>query len=152
MVAASVCCLAVLPGSLGLEPWYLRGTVSAEEPVRLEHIATIRFLQGIPLVTERGRTLSVLEADYSRAVYVGWDFHRISQTECRPFSECIQRKRPEVIINNVRLKKYYSALDDVGYREFLDQPNAFGYKEMDIPRQSVQVFVRRDIFGEPELH
>jgi hypothetical protein len=152
MVLAGVFCLAALPGRSGLAPWYLRHTVSGEEPGRLTNIATIRYLQGLPLVIEHGRTLSVLEPDYGRAVYAGWDFHRISQTECRPFSECIQRKRPEVIINNDRLEGYYLARDDVGYKKFLGQPNAFGYKRMDVPKQSVQIFVRNDILRQPELH
>lgn len=152
MVVASVFCLAALPGRSGLAPWYLRDTVSGEGPERLTNIATIRFLQGLPLVIKHGRTISVLEPDYSRAVYAGWDFHRISQTECRPFSECIQRKRPEVVINNYRLEMYYLARDDVGYKTFFGQPNAFGYKRMDVPKQSVQIFVRSDILLQPELH
>ena len=152
MVVASVFCLSALPGRSGLAPWYLRDTVSGEEPVRLTNIATIRFLQCLPLVIKHGRTLNVLEPDYSRAVYAGWDFHRISQTECRPFSECIQRKRPEVIINNDRLEMYYLARDDVGYKKFFGQPDAFGYKRMDVPKQTVQIFVRSDILRQAELH
>ena len=50
-----------------------------------------------------------------------------------------------MIINNYRLERYYLERDDVGYKKFLEQPNAFGYKRMDVPKQSVQIFVRSDI-------
>ena len=89
----------------------------------------------------------MLEADYSRAVYVGWHFHRISQTECRPFSECIRREHPEVIVNNRRLKEYYVALDDGGYMSFLERPEALGYERMSVPEQDAEVFVREDVLS-----
>jgi len=82
-------------------------------------------------------------------VYTGWQFHRINQTQCRPFIECIRRERPEIIVNNVRLRKYYSALNDDGYETFWMRPETLGYKRIEIPGQEVQIFVRADIIGRP---
>jgi hypothetical protein len=172
VAAVGLGCLVVLPGSSGLEPWYLRRTVLATElkeyikehvlgrsghratsssgPEHLESIATIRFLQGLPLSIAPGESIGVLEADYSRAVYAGWpQFHRINQTQCRPFIECIRRERPEIIVNNLRLRKYYSMLNDDGYKTFLMRPETLGYKRMEIPGQQAQIFVREDIIGQP---
>ena len=171
VVAAGLACLVVLPGSSGLEPWYLRGTVlatelkgyvkehilgrsgnrapSGSEPEHLESIATIRFLRSLHISIARGERIGVLEADYSRAVYTGWQFHRINQTQCRPFIECIRRERPEIIVNNLRLRKYYSTLNDDGYETFWTRPETLGYKRIEIPGQEVQIFVRADIIGRP---
>jgi hypothetical protein len=150
VAAAGLGCLVVLPGSSGLEPWYLRRATSSSGPEHLESIATIRFLQGLPLSIARGENIGVLEADYSRAVYAGWQFHRINQTQCRPFIDCIRRERPEIIVNNLRLRKYYSTLNDDGYKTFLMRPETLGYKKMEIPGQQAQIFVREDIIGQPE--
>jgi hypothetical protein len=149
VAAAGLGCLLVLPGSSGLEPWYLQRATSSSGPEHLESIATIRFLQGLPLLIARGESIGVLEADYSRAVYAGWEFHRINQTQCRPFIECIRRERPEIIVNNLRLRTYYSTLNDDGYKTFWMRPETLGYKMMEVPGQPAQIFVREDIIGQP---
>jgi len=91
----------------------------------------------------------VLEADYSRAVYTGWQFRRINQTQCRPFIECIRRERPQIIVNNLRLMNYYSTLNDDGYKTFLMRPETLGYKRIEIPGQPVQIFAREDSISRP---
>jgi hypothetical protein len=145
MLAASVCSLAVLPGGTGSAPWYLTSAIPAEKREGLENVATIRFLADLDLNVEQGRTLHVLEADYGRGAYAGWNFARLRQTACRPFSECIQHKRPEVIVNNAQLESYYASNRDFAYSRFLRQPAAFGYKGVDIPGHSIRVFLRNDV-------
>jgi len=149
VAAASLGCLIVLPGSSGREPWYLLRAPSSSGPEHLESIATIRFLQSLPLSIAPGESIGVLEADYSRAVYAGWQFHRINQTQCRPFIECIRRERPQIIVNNLRLMKYYSTLNDDGYKTLLMRPDTLGYKRIEIPGQSAQIFLREDSIGRP---
>src|SRR5262249_36248050 len=149
VAAASLGCLVVLPGSSGREPWYLLRATSSSGPEHLESLATIRFLQSLPLSITRGESIGVLEPDYSRAVYAGWHFHRLNQTQCRPFIECIRRERPQIIVNNTRLLKYYSTLNDDGYKTFLMRPETLGYKRIEIPGQPAQIFVREDVIGQP---
>ena len=149
VAAAGLGCLVVLPGSSGREPWYLLRATSSSGPEHLESLATIRFLQSLPLSIARGESIWVLEADYSRAVYTGWQFRRINQTQCRPFIECIRRERPQIIVNNLRLMNYYSTLNDDGYKTFLMRPETLGYKRIEIPGQPVQIFAREDSISRP---
>jgi len=148
VAAASLGCFVVLPGSSGREPWYLLRATSSSGPEHLESLATIRFLQSLPLSITRGESIGVLEADYSRAVYAGWHFHRLNQTQCRPFIECIRRERPQIIVNNLRLLKYYSTLNDDGYKTFWMRPETLGYKRIEIPDQPAEIFVREDVIGQ----
>jgi hypothetical protein len=149
VAAAGIGCLAVLPGSSGLEPWFLRWATATSEPGHLESIATIRTLRRLPLSIGRDESVSVLEADYSRGVYAGWQVNRISQTECRPFLECVSREHPEIVVDSIRLQKHYLALKDGGYEAFLARPEALGYRRVQVPGQATQIFVREDLLGQP---
>jgi len=128
--------LALLPGRTGSGVWWrARGT-----PPELPNLATIRVLRA--LQAPQGRPVTILESEFSRAVYTGWDFRRIDQRSCTPFAACMEREHPDVIVCTARLDDHYRLAHDADYFALLAAPERQEYRGVAVPDSDVLVLWR----------
>ncbi|HVN76850.1 MAG TPA: hypothetical protein VMT19_11070, partial [Thermoanaerobaculaceae bacterium] len=128
--------LALLPGRTGAGPWWrARGT-----PPALAGLATIEVLRG--LHPPQGRPVRILEPDFSRAVYTGWDFRRITQNSCTPFGACMEREHPDGIVCTARLNDHYRLAGDADYFALVAAPERQGYRAVAVPNSDILVLWR----------
>lgn len=114
--------------SIAAVPFILLALAWNEAPY-LPNLATIQFLRTLVLPPNG----TILESDFSRAVYANLNYVRISQTQCKPFVECLQSQRPTVIVSNDRLRNYYAK--DAGFHSAT--PREFGYVVKQVPDSDV---------------
>jgi hypothetical protein len=104
-------------------------------------VATVTAMRALDVPP--GRTLAVLEGDYGRGVYAGWDFRRVAPSECLPFDACLARERLDVVVVDRRLADNYAARGDRGFAAFAREPERFGFDAHPVAGGAARVLVRR---------
>ncbi len=135
-ILLSAAVLAALPGRAGGGAWWRART----EPPPLPNQATIEVLRS--LRPPAGRSVVILEPEFSRAVYAGWPFRRVDQRSCTPFAACLAREAPDVIVRTRRLDDHYRLAGDADYLALLADPERLGYRPVAAPGADVVVLVR----------
>ncbi len=84
---------------------------------------------------------SILEANYGRGMYANLHYSRISQTECNPFSKCLNSMRPTIIVCDDNLRDTYSS--DKDFRSLIKDPNVQGYNSVPVPNTRVNIYISK---------
>ncbi len=101
------------------------------------NLATVRSLVSARLAGP----VTILEPNLGRAVLAGLEHRRLRHVECRPFSECLATRSPDVVAADPLLRDAYRS--DPGFQAFVADPAAAGFEERRVEKTKVVLYLRR---------
>ena len=145
--------LLVLVTPNPVHPWsvqqLLRPRPMLAEPLDVQH--TVAVMRGLNVHSDQ--PISVLEADYSRAFYAGWDFHKIDHwTKTESFWQFLAAHNISVVVLDQRLLTDTRFRDDPEFLDFADEKKIGNYHFFQVPDTKVRIAVREDILPPAAAH
>jgi hypothetical protein len=97
--------------------------------------------------------IGVLEADFSRAFYAGWDFYKVDHwTKTTNFWQFIDEHNISTVVLDERLLTDSRFKDDPEFVAFAAEKSARNFHFFTVPDTKVRVAVREDLLPESQPH
>lgn len=131
-------------------PWSLQQATHQAPPTpapSLDKQRTVAVLRGLHV--HAPQAIGVLEADYSRAFYAGWNFYKIDHwTKTQGFWQFIDLYNVAAVVLDERLLTDERFKDDPEFVAFAAEKVARNFRFFTVPETHVRVAVRADLLAE----
>jgi hypothetical protein len=134
-------------------PWSVQQLLGHEPivtgPTSMEVQRTVAVMRGLGLPPSE-TPISVLESDYARAFYAGWNFHKVDHwTKTESFWQFMAVNDIAVVVLNERLLTDTRFRDDPEFVEFATERKVGRFHFFAVPGTTVRLAVREELLPHP---